>query len=1034
MPLLPPKVVAPLSECSSSVRVEGQITGSTVEIHVTGTAGSIGGGVATWSDQTFPIAPGSLLPGHTVQALQKLGPDQSALGPGVTVQKKPPVIGPVVFQSHLYNCGRCAWLTGAVPGAKVEVKAGPSLRGSVISADGNARLGLAPATNHPPDLLSAIQTACGTPGVLTPGPVPDPAPGTAERHLPPPNVPGPLKECDPAVLVTNVFEGATVTINRTSGPPESACFDATGLWFILSTPLVLGEKVSATQAFPACKISGASSAAITVQSVKPVEPPVVIAPLCAGQTTVTLTDFTPGALIDIYQSGVDLGTAQAPDQVPFDFPVPKLVGGTLITARQTLCGNQSVDSNAVPVDVAPKVMPTPVVPKPLFECASLVRVENIHLGARVFVFSTLLGAEIGEMQAFTDPVDVPVAPLLIKGDHIFAEQIGCGHTSKKSVPQVVQPAPQLNVPKVKTPLNDCMTSVPVESVVPGAIVDVYVNNVSRGTAPSAATTVNVPISGRLSVKDAVKARQRLCTHISGFSEPVKVGHSTARNWPVYHHDNQHTGLATCSDIDASNVATLALKHTVTLDGHVISVPAVVDGKIYVGSSHPGGGTMYRIDMATGTVEMPTFSFVTPAGEGSNQGEDGIGCTPAVTGGKVYFSCLDGKIRCIDANTLALVWATDLRNADLAHNQPATNPGNAEGWSSPLVVNGKVYVGFGEGEGNAWGFVYCLDADTGNVIWLFCTNQYVAGVDNTPNVVPSSSVPGGAIPAGFTGFSVHADPLSKGSSVWSSCAYHAGLNRIFMGTGNSDPDSPLPNTLYGSGLLSLDADTGNFTGFFQPLPTDSYRPDDDDVDVPCPPLIYHRPGQDVVAFAGKNGAAFLLDPATFAVLARRQLLPKDGAGNPLPNVDPHVGPGENLWGVFASPAVNPAFGHVYFGLGGYGGIDQPTTPFLRVCDWSTLADAWPTAVGADTVTRYTTAAPPMYTSDEAGLSSPVVVNDVLLVSTSKPALYAFATGNGVPLWTAPGFPAVTNNPYSLGPAVSGNFVVVGVQNDVLIYGF
>jgi outer membrane protein assembly factor BamB len=62
----------------------------------------------------------------------------------------------------------------------------------------------------------------------------------------------------------------------------------------------------------------------------------------------------------------------------------------------------------------------------------------------------------------------------------------------------------------------------------------------------------------------------------------------------------------------------------------------------------------------------------------------------------------------------------------------------------------------------------------------------------------------------------------------------------------------------------------------------------------------------------------------------------------------------------------------------------------------------------------------------------VVNDVVLVSKSKPALYAFATGNGVPLWTAPGFPGVTDNPYSLGPAVSGNFVVVGVQNDVLIY--
>ena len=98
--------------------------------------------------------------------------------------------------------------------------------------------------------------------------------------------------------------------------------------------------------------------------------------------------------------------------------------------------------------------------------------------------------------------------------------------------------------------------------------------------------------------------------------------------------------------------------------------------------------------------------------------------------------------------------------------------------------------------------------------------------------------------------------------------------------------------------------------------------------------------------------------------------------PLPNVDPHVGPGENLWGVFACAAVDPAFGRLYFGLGGYSGIDAPTTPFMRICDWLTLDDAWPTVVGADTVTRYSTAHPPMYMTSESGLSSPVVVNDVI----------------------------------------------------------
>ena len=113
MALLPPRVDGPLSECSSSVRVEGQITGATVELYLTGHPGSVGGGVATWSDQTFPLFGGvHLTPSETVQALQRLGADASPLGPGITVQKKPPVIGPLVFQSHLYVCGSCLWLTG----------------------------------------------------------------------------------------------------------------------------------------------------------------------------------------------------------------------------------------------------------------------------------------------------------------------------------------------------------------------------------------------------------------------------------------------------------------------------------------------------------------------------------------------------------------------------------------------------------------------------------------------------------------------------------------------------------------------------------------------------------------------------------------------------------------------------------------------------------------------------------------------------------------------------------------------------------
>lgn len=181
----------------------------------------------------------------------------------------------------------------------------------------------------------------------------------------------------------------------------------------------------------------------------------------------------------------------------------------------------------------------------------------------------------------------------------------------------------------------------------------------------------------------------------------------------------------------------------------------------------------------------------------------------------------------------------------------------------------------------------------------------------------------------------------------------------MGTGNSQYDEPapgfgadLPDEWYGSGLISLDADTGEFRGFFQPNPDDNYWPGDIDVDVPGAPTIFTRRGQRIVSFGSKNGSFFLLDPDTLAPLARRQLLPRAGGsglpddrGTPIYSVAPTEGPtlpperppvGENKWGVMGTPAVHPALGRLFVGLGGYVGIgDQDKTPFLRALDLMAL---------------------------------------------------------------------------------------------------
>lgn len=523
----------------------------------------------------------------------------------------------------------------------------------------------------------------------------------------------------------------------------------------------------------------------------------------------------------------------------------------------------------------------------------------------------------------------------------------------------------------------------------------------------------------------------------------------SKDWWMHQHDAQHSGQASGgSNITAANASLMYRQSSVPVDGPVITKPAIVDGKIYVGSGNTGGagGTLYKIDLATGTVEN-TFATSGTA----YYSWKGIGGSPTVVGNRVYISTVYGKIYCLDATTFTQIWMTNLKNPDQLQNQPVSNP-DGDSWSGPLVVNDRVYVSGGEGESpNPFGFVFCLNASTGHVIWVFCTNKFVdplnAGSENQPNVIPQAAAIANPLPAWATaaGFSISVtppNPPNKGSSPWSSCAYDRVLNRIYVCTGNSRPDNPLPDERYASGLLSLDATTGEFRGFFQPLQSDSYWPGDLDVDVPCSPTVYTRTGgQRVVCFGSKNGSFFILDADTLAVVARRQLLPKAGGsglpgdvGTPISTVVPLFGTpptGENKWGVMATPAVHRSLGRIFVGLGGYAGIgDSNKTPFMRALDWNDLHDAWMTAVGPDNVSRYTTTNPPMYLTSESGLSAPALVNDVVFISTSKTALYALSADTGVCLWSASA--TSLGGQFSLGPAIYGDYVVLGAGNTVYIY--
>jgi len=180
---------------------------------------------------------------------------------------------------------------------------------------------------------------------------------------------------------------------------------------------------------------------------------------------------------------------------------------------------------------------------------------------------------------------------------------------------------------------------------------------------------------------------------------------------------------------------------------------------------------------------------------------------------------------------------------------------------------------------------------------------------------------------------------------------------------------------------------------------------------------------------------LLDAATMTKLHIRNVLPRDAVtGGPLPNIDTggQAG-GENMFGVFGTAAVHYGLHRLFVGVGGYAGIgDVATTPFMRAFNWNNLHDAWTMAnqtINGHPVAKYTVPVPPMYQTNEAGCSSPAVVNDLVFVSTNLSALYALDANTGLPLWSAPGLPG---GQFILGPAIYGNYVVVGAGGTVFIY--
>lgn len=261
-------------------------------------------------------------------------------------------------------------------------------------------------------------------------------------------------------------------------------------------------------------------------------------------------------------------------------------------------------------------------------------------------------------------------------------------------------------------------------------------------------------------------------------------------------------------------------------------PIVYRNTVYIGNSN---GYFYAIDAGTGHLKWQypqpnqpalTQTFI------SNPSSEGIASSAFIThiGDKdaVVFGAPDrsigaglgsGRLFALDISNGHEMWKSPeiaaLRNDGHTHEQI--------GYSSPLVLNDHIYIGL---------------ADHGD-------NPIQRGR------LVAVRVADGSIDNGFSFFSTGAP---RGGGIWGSAA---GLDGIYVTTGNSNIGGPNPTPNHALSLLRLDPNTGNIVWQWQPVPYDL----DDDPDWTATPTLMPASCGALVVSVQKDGWTWAINAGT-----------------------------------------------------------------------------------------------------------------------------------------------------------------------------
>jgi quinohemoprotein ethanol dehydrogenase len=335
---------------------------------------------------------------------------------------------------------------------------------------------------------------------------------------------------------------------------------------------------------------------------------------------------------------------------------------------------------------------------------------------------------------------------------------------------------------------------------------------------------------------------------------VALGAAGPADWPAPGSDADGTYFSRLAVVNNVNAAQLgfAWQYDLGTRRGQQATPVVIDGVMYTSGTW---GFVYALDAATGR-ELWKFDPHVDGQVGRNPCCDIVNRGVAVWNRRVYVASLDGVVHALDAATGRQIWQAD---SIIDHALPYASTG------APLVAGHVVVIGNAGADmehGGVRGYVSAYDLDTGTLAWRVFTVPPPDGKKpETPDLAMAARSWG----------SGRDTSLQGGGTAWDGLAYDAGLNLVYVGTGNGAPyDARMLGAgdhLFVASILAIDAATGKLGWYYQTTPRDHW-----DFDAVQKFILADLPvnGEQrrVVMQANKNGYFYVLDAKTGALISAR----------------------------------------------------------------------------------------------------------------------------------------------------------------------